>query len=80
MVIMRYWVVFLVERIYMNKNSQKLNALMSIKRVNKNGHIYDNLFVDIPSDEGSISFQVKLAFANPKLLYKIKKQLEKEGK
>lgn len=64
----------------MSKNSQKLNALVSIKRVNKNGHNYDNIIVAIPCDDGAISFQVKLAFSNPKLLYKIKKQLEKEGK
>ena len=62
----------------MKNTNQKLNAYVSLKKVSKNGKEYQNIIVSIPTDNGAIDFQVKLAFNNPKLLYKIRKQLDKE--
>lgn len=64
----------------MKKTNQNLNAHVSIKSVSSNGKNYDNVIVCLPTENGDISFQVKLAFFNKKLLYKIKKHLESEAK
>ena len=60
----------------MKNSNQKLNAIVSVKSHSKNGHTFNNFVLSIPTDNGSIDVQFKLAFNNPKLAYKIRKFLE----
>lgn len=64
----------------MKENKQRLNAYVSLNKVSKNGRNFNNIIVSLPTEKGEISFQVKLAFYNSKLLYKIGKQLEESEK
>lgn len=50
----------------------KNNALLKIVRSQKNGKTYENLVIEL---EG-ITFQVRYAFYNRKLAYKVAKTLE----
>lgn len=49
------------------------NATLKVVATTKNGKVYQNLFVEL---EG-INFQIKYAFYNKKLAYKVLKTLER---